>query len=364
MALPAKIQEAADQSKKMIEDLAKAKKGNTEPETPKGPAPGSPEAAALNQDAAEAQDLTPQGEKGKPEGEDQKQEPRAKDADNDLETKSGQPKADGEDGKSGEVDWKEKFETLERRFKTLEGKYNAEVPRYAAQVKELNRNIQGYEAEIRRLKEAQAPPQTGQPPPAGQGQADEIGEIDPNKFEDYGEEMQDLANKLKWAITKIKSLEQEKTQLKQQVGQIDETTRKSEWDRFVDKITQRYSFFNEQDNDPEFQAYLQAEGIDLAGAVNRRDVGRIVEIYKGWPGAVKYAQPPKPEPKEPKVDGQVAPPRGKPTGQNQNTKPMWKRSDISKAYDDIKNGVYTEAEAMKIKQDIFNATREGRISDG
>jgi hypothetical protein len=364
MAIPEKIQEAADQSKKMIEDLAKAKRGgNPEPEPQTGPAPGSPEAAALKQDAAQAQDLDNKGDQRKPEGEDPKQEPRAKDADNDLENKSGQPEGDGGDGgEPDEVDWKEKFETLERRFKTLEGKYNAEVPRYAAHVKELNRNIQGYEAEIRRLKEAQTLPQQGQPPPAGQGQADEIGEIDPKNFEDYGEEMQDLANKLKWAITKIKSLEQEKTQLKQEVGQINETTRKSEWDHFEDKISQRYPCFEQQNHDPEFMAYLRAENVDLAGPVNRRDVDAVVEVYKGWPGAAKYAPTPKPK-QDPNIDNQVAPPRGKPTGQNQNASPMWKRSDISKAYDDIKKGVYTEAEAMKIKRDIFNATREGRITD-
>ncbi len=57
MAVPAEIQQAAENSRKMIEELAKAKKGNPEPE--KGTAPENQDDAALNQDAATAQDVTP-----------------------------------------------------------------------------------------------------------------------------------------------------------------------------------------------------------------------------------------------------------------------------------------------------------------
>jgi regulator of replication initiation timing len=358
MAVPAEIQQAAENSRKMIEELAKAKKGNPAPE---GAAPENQDDAALEKDAAVAQDVQPSKADA---GSELQKEPR----------ESG-PADQGSQGDSagepmGEPQGKVKDAAYwEQRFKTLEGKYHAELPRSYQENKELKRTLQNYEAEIGRLSAENRRLKEG----AGQAQASPVGktddaEINPDQFEDYGDEIKSLVKQFLSTRNEIKSLREENNRLKEQVGGVYAKQSEQTYSEFLGKLREKIPSFDQIDNDPEFLDWIKRSRIDLKAVGSDRDVESAIEIYNSWPGRTKLQQregidPPTPPPPDPQANRrQVAPPKSRPAPPRENRR-TWKRSDIEQFYQDVRRGVYSEEEADKIKRDIFNASREGRVTD-
>lgn len=369
MVLPTKIQQMADEAKRLQKEIAAEKTpGNPETQEPNkeaGPAPNTPEAAALKQDAAQVTDVTPKEVEaeespgdGNPDEETTvaEQEGHEEDQDTVAAEEAGEEKKE----KGGEEYWK-------ARFKSLEGKYKAEVPRYTQELKELKQTLQGYEAEIRRLRDELAAQGRTQPEEPASSDTEEI---DPNVYEEYGDEMKALAEKLNWAIKTVNSLRDENKTLKDQVGGVYQQQSQRDYQHFLNQIRQQYPVFDQQDTHPEFLSWIEEMGIDLNKVAQDRDVEKAIKIYKAWPGASALLEhntsgepPPEADKKKSSnVNKQVAPPRSKPTPPPPSGGATWTREDIRRAYNDIREGKYTDAQAMQIKADIFKAQTEGRVT--
>ncbi len=350
MDLPKHIQDMADEAKRLQQEIASGNaegNGNTEgreTDETKSPAPGTPESDAMKQDAAIAEDITPDLE--------------ADDAPGDLEDFGAEQKPeatqpDGADQRQEEP-WKAKY-------KTLEGKYNAEVPRLSKEVRELKDALRQYQAEIDRLsrveKEAHAAP------------PDIDGDIDIGAYEDYGDEMRDLATKLSWSIQAIKSLKGENDTLKQQLGGVFNYQHQQTYDQFIHAVRQAYPAFDHQDQDPEFLSWVDSMNIDLQAIGQSRDVKKAVDVYRTWNDLTgKYKQQkavnaPTHQADKSRVEKQVAPPRSRPSSQQGGERKAWTRNEIAKVYEDIKRGVYSDSEALKMKQAIFSAQSKGLITE-
>ena len=266
--------------------------------------------------------------------------------------------------KEEKKDRTEDIEYWKHKFRTLEGKYNAEVPRYASEVRTLKQEIRDLKSQVDKKKE--------EPPPSKYK-----GEIDPEAYDEYGDDMKKLAERVSNLLHQVDSLSQENKKLKEQVGDVYKDYTKTSYNSFLDQVRSKLPAFEEQDQDPDFLQWVEDRGIDLATVGKNRDVERAVKIYKDYaklnnPKYLPESEQPKPEVKEEpeveeepkpnkKVKKQVSPPRSRPSPPTEN-KNNWTRDQISQVYKDIQSGVYSEKEAYKLKQQIFKAQKEGNIS--
>lgn len=320
MDLPKNIQEQADKARKLQEDYIKEKTGEKEP------APGSEEAQAFKQDSAQVEEVDVSDE-----------EPIEQEEEEEAPEKEQKDQTDEE-------------ETWESRYKALIGKYNAEVPRYAAEVRELKQ-------ELRELREESRQPQKSDAP--------EMGDLDPNAYEEYGEDMKKLAIQTTQLMKQVKELREENKSLRQGVDKAYESTEKMSYDGFLDKVRKSYPAFDQQDTDPEFLKWVDDMGIDLKTIGQERNVKKAVEVYKAFSNMTgKYQPKEEKKTKEiPKdvVKKQVAPPKSRPAPPEDKGKDIWTREDISNFYRDLQKGKYSQEEGFKIKQKIFKAQSEGNV---
>jgi len=332
MTLPKHIQDGLDKAKEMQEELAKKKAGETI----------SPEEDEPDKEEPEEEETQSEEEKEEPEPKQEPPEPE-------VEKKV--------------VDKESTVEHWKQKYNTLRGMYDADVPRYTAQIREYKKELKELQDQVAELK-ASTKKVDDQP---------EFGDINPNDFEEYGDDMKKLVQQVSSLMKTVNNLKEENSQLKEQVTTVHKTSDRTTYQTFLNEVKKQVPQFTEQDADPDFLSWVSRMGIDLQKIANERDVERAVEVYNGYATLFnKYQQEPEvePEPKpveKPRVDKkevekQVAPPRSRTGEVTQNKKKQWTRDEITKVYDDIKQGVYSEKDAYRLKQKIFLAQREGRIS--
>ena len=326
MDIPKNIQEQADKARKLQEDYIESRK--TEEPEEKAPAPDSTEAQAFKQDSAQVEDVDDSPE------EEEREAPEKE---------------------SEETDHTDEEETWESRYKALIGKYNAEVPRYAAEVRQLKQSMNDLKEENRRFMQSQQQKQE---------EAPEMGDLDPNAYDEYGEDMKKLATQTSQLMKQVKQLREENNLLKQGVDKAYQSTEQMSYEGFLDKVRNAYPAFDQQDTDTEFLAWVDRMGIDLKSIGQERDVNKAIEVYKAFSDMTgKYKPKPTEKPKEPVNDvvkKQVAPPKSRPAPVQEKSN-TWTRENIAQVYKDIQKGVYSEQEAYKLKQQIFKAQQEGNI---
>ncbi|MFW6177370.1 MAG: hypothetical protein ACOC43_03285 [Desulfohalobiaceae bacterium] len=346
MELPRHIQEAADEARKLQKQIAQDKQGS--PDSQQAAAPESEESEADEQSHEESgEEQEEQAQHGEQQEGEQGQQAASEESEHQFDGHD-----QGRDEKGVDY-WKQRFETLK-------GKYDAEVPRQAQEIRELRQQLQEHQKQVQQLQEQkQAQPQ----------ESDK--DISPENYAEYGEEMQALAEKLSWAVQTLNELRQENAKLKEQVGTVYEQQDQQTYQQFLDQVRKQYPHFDQQDQDSEFLQWVEDMGIDLAKIGQQRDVKKAVEVYKSWNDLVgRYGQPnqeTQPQEKSQRlkqgVNKQVSPPKSKPTPPGDGQKKSWTRQDIKRAYDDIKSGRLDEQQALKLKNQIFKAQREGRITD-
>ena len=334
MTLPKHIQDGLDRSIELQKQIAERKTAE--------PAPGSPESEAFKQDAATVTDVKV--------GDDVENDTHIQDQDGD-DTQDTEPKeAPKEEPKPKDED----VEHWKQKFRTLEGKYNAEVPRYAGEVRQLKQEIQNLKTAV------QVAPKTESAP------AIEWGTINPDDYEEYGEDMKKLASQISKLVGTVQELKTENDSLKTQVGTVYQASEQTNFDSFLGKVRQAYPSFDEQDRDPDFIDWVERMGIDLNGIGQSRNVNKAVEVYKAYAQVSGKYQPKPPvvePPANPAVQKQVVPPKSRPApAPDGQKKKMWTRDEINKVYEDIKLGFIKEEQAYKLKQEIFTANAEGRVS--
>jgi len=326
MSLPKHIQDGLDKAKELQENLAKKKTGEEKP-----PAPDSPEAQIYKEDSGVVQDV---------------------DLDNEEETPASPEEPKEEEKK--EVSKEEDFAYWKQKYNTLKGMYDAEVPRYTAQIRELKRDLQDLQSNIESLKQSPVVDQ-------------KVGDINPDDFEEYGEDMKKLVQQVSSLMRNVNKLQDENTKLKKEVTSVAKASHDMSYNDFLKQVRQQVPQFNEQDVDPEFLQWIDSRNIDLNKVAKDRNVKKAVEIYSDYAKlSGKYqTDPPKEEEvdrsKSDRVKQQVAPPRSRPAPVEEKGKKQWTRADVDQVYKDIIKGKYTEQEAFKLKQQIFKAQSDGRI---
>ena len=329
MELPKNIQDGADRAKELQEEYVKGKTGEE-----KEPAPGSQEDQALKQDSASVEDL--------------KEEEKEEEEKEEEEETSPEPK---------KVEKEETVDYWKQKFKTLEGKYNAEVPRYASEVRELKAQISNLQHSFEEMKKIK--PEKQDP---------DMGDLDPNAYEEYGEDMKKLAMQTSTLMKTVRELQKENSQLKDKVGTVQSNSERLSYDSFLEKVKEKYPAFDEQDVDPDFLNWVENMQIDLTTIGQKRDVNKAVEVYRAYAdltGKYKPKETPPPVEKEPEkkrddsaIKRQVVPPKSRPAPLQDKSKKEWNSQSIDKFYKDVLKGLYTEKEALAIKSEIFRAQAE------
>lgn len=266
------------------------------------------------------------------------------------------------------VDW-------EQRYRTLQGKYDSEIPRLTGQVESLQQIISGMQE--RRPEPTPAPAA----PPAQENTTVVVPQED---VETYGEEL--VSASRRWAraevAKEIADLRNEITQLRGAQQQTAQMTTQEHVLNALDNDPSLTGKWRQVNEDPQFIAWLnqvdpftgQQRKVLLRDAFSRGDVNRTGAFFKAYLAehtAVTQDPPPAPPiPPEPgagrpSLEDLAAPGRASgpaPAGAPAE-KRIWSNQDISAFYRDVRRGVYEgrEAEKLRLEQDIFAATTEGRI---
>lgn len=162
--------------------------------------------------------------------------------------------------------------------------------------------------------------------------------------------------------------------LEQSINGVGEMTAKTSAEMFDDALTRQVSNWRQVNTDPAFIAWLQEEDgftgktkLDLlTDAYSTGNLARTVRFFKAYEEVTGQATAPEVTPaKKDNVTKLIAPgkSRGAATPPVQaNNSQIWSKDDISRLYDDKRNGRITQEEFDKYERDLFKAQGEGRIA--
>lgn len=264
-------------------------------------------------------------------------------------------------------------ETYAQKWKTLQGMYNAEVPRLHQQNREMQQRLHHMEQLLANLS-AQ--------PVAQQSSAQVEKFVTEKDVEEYGESI-DMMRKvtreeLGAAAQRIAQLEnvirQMQANVVPQVQAVVQRQQMSNEQQFWSDLSRNVPNWKDVNDNQQFQNWLlEADPLTgitrqtyLEDAQRSLDAVRVANFFRAWleiTGQASVAQPNR-NAAASELERQVTPGRSKNTGAPaSNTAKTYSPSDISKFFNDVKQGKYRgrEAERDRIERDIFSAQREGRI---
>lgn len=270
---------------------------------------------------------------------------------------------------------KDAEETLTQKYRTLQGMYNAEVPRLHSQNKELSGRLQQMEQLLATISQ-----QNGRP----QSQQVEETLITDKDQEEYGESLDVMRRVTREELIPVaqkiaqidRLLQQLQVNVVPQVNAVVQRQAMSAEQQFWSDLTNYAPQWKDINNDPAFQSWLlevdPLSGITrqtiLEDAQNSLDVRRVGNFFKSWlelTGQANVAQNTRRNVSASELERQVAPGKGRNTGNpsGSNAK-MYSPDDIKSFFNDVRQGKYKgrEAERDRIERDIFAAQRDGRIT--
>lgn len=298
-------------------------------------------------------------------------------ADNNAETNGANPPTGNEQSpeSAGSEVVDENSETYAQKWRSLQGMYNAEVPRLHRQNRELTQRLQQMEQLMATLSAQQGST------PAPSGQAEKF--VSDEDVAEYGESIdvmrrvsREEAAALSNRIVQLEgTLRQMQTSVVPQVQAVAHRQAVSADQQFWVDLTQRVPNWRKINDDQKFQDWLLSPdpltGITrqayLEDAQAQLDVGRVSNFFAQWSeitGQASNARPSGRSSASSELEKQVTPGRSRGTGAPaDNQGKTYTRADISKFFDDVKQGRYKgrEAERDRIERDIFAAQRENRI---
>jgi len=270
---------------------------------------------------------------------------------------------------------KDAEETLTQKYRTLQGMYNAEVPRLHSQNKELSGRLQQMEQLLATISQQNGRPQSQQ--------VDETLITDKDQ-EEYGESLDVMRRVTREELIPVaqkiaqidRLLQQLQVNVVPQVNAVVQRQALSAEQQFWTDLTSYAPQWKDINNDPAFQSWLlevdPLSGITrqtiLEDAQNSLDVRRVGNFFKSWlelTGQANVAQNTRRNVSASELERQVAPGKGRntgnPSGSNAKT---YSPDDIKLFFNDVRQGKYKgrEAERDRIERDIFAAQRDGRIT--
>lgn len=297
------------------------------------------------------------------------------------------------------TDWEHQFKSLQGRY----AKAEQDTKRMSGQINDMQRLIASLNAPPPPRQDYQqgqynpssgstdgqggsgvrfSGPIAGRPPPR---------RVTEKEISDYGADLVDVMGRRAMEVAdsvlmpQFQRYDDRLAQLERQIGGVRQTVAYDGQSRMYDILKQEVPNWTQINDSPDFVRWLsmpeplsgQIRHNMLIEAFNGQQTKRVVEFFKHYladqapAGLQGYGQQPGNYPTinsggTPQVDlvSLAAPGRAK-TGQSQVTpeRPIVERAEISQFYRDKAMGRYAgrEAETARIEQEIFAASREGRI---
>lgn len=236
----------------------------------------------------------------------------------------------------------------EHKYKVIEGKYKAEVPRLAAQIRELSQKVSALSAENEGLKSRAPTP------------AQSL--ISPEDREKYGDDLLDVIKRAATEATAAKDAEIEA--LKSRLESLSTTTTKQTEVSFYDRLGQLVPDWVAVNDDDGFHSWLD-EYDELTGkrrqdllseAEDSKDADRVARFFTRW----KANQEQSKTTSQQALAAQVAPDGNKvvkpPAG-----KRYFSRQEIADFYARARKGEVRPEQMVAMEAEIHAASIEGRI---
>ena len=271
-----------------------------------------------------------------------------------------QPQVTPPEPSEPETDWKQ-------RAKTLEGKYNAEVPRLHGQLKDLNTQLANALEQIHQLKTAQPTP----PEPKRQEFVTKDDE------ETFGSDLIDLSRRVvreefaQLAPLVVAEIRKEFAPIREQVGEVQQKTAKTEEERFWSAIDTAVPDWRDIDADQQWLDWL-AESDPMSGKTRQEalneahaamDAPRVASIFKVWKAAFRPVQTPPPanQQKREELQRQVAPAKSRATSTAPATERTWTAEEYERAFDPRLSATMSVDQIQQLQADADRAYAEGRV---
>lgn len=272
------------------------------------------------------------------------------------------------------------LDALTQRYRTLQGMYNADVPRLNAQNKELLARIANLENVLRNASQHQPAPAPAQPAPVQY-----LTEQDKAEYSDSIDVMRKVTREIvepmragyEQRISELQGqLRQMQNTIVPKVNEIGRQQEVSSEQQFWATLSYHVPNWRDINDSADFQSWLLSQdpltGISrqtyLDAAQNELDANRVIAFFVEWTAKTAPVAP-TPNTRSPaaqtELEKQVSPGRGRTVeAPSQGNKKTFSGSQITQFFTDKANGVYRgrEAEAAQIENDIFAATREGRVT--
>lgn len=239
----------------------------------------------------------------------------------------------------------------EQKYKVIANKYSAEIPRYASEVRTLKEDLLAKDAKIASLLAAQT-----QPAPMQKVSAGEI--------EEYGDKFYDFVKRAASEVVPTQSTDYEK--LKESVEQVAKEQQQAARSQFFDQLAALAPQWETLNTDDGFMTWLG--GIDtytdrprqelFDDAYHQLSARRVANFFNGFSGNEQKETEPTHVP--PSMENQVVPTSNR-TNSPPQAKKVWSTTEVAKFYDDVRRGLYKDADMNRIEQDIFAAQTDGRF---
>lgn len=242
------------------------------------------------------------------------------------------------------------------KYQSLKGKYDAEVPRLHHDLRTMRDQISVLNQQLQaKQQEVETPAQS---------------DLNPEAFDEYGEDFRLLVDKLKQAEAEI-------ARLKGDVGAVAQGQAQTRTERFWADVNQLLPGWEEQNSSPAFQQWLgevdPVAGVPRQAILDRAqtnlDAQHIARIFNAWPGKQAPAQKTAPRSS---MEAQVAPNNsGVSGGETVSHQVTYSRADVSSFYRQVAGNsfpfkfkgklVKNNDDARQIEMDFHTAMNEGRI---
>lgn len=277
----------------------------------------------------------------------------------------------------------------EQKYKVLQGKYNAEVPRLQRTVNEqstaigeLRQQLTATQTMLASLGQRQgAAPAAASPAPAGGGKL-----VKDEEVREYGEDLTDYIRRVAQdaimpkVTEQMQPMRQQVEQVRSVAGQVMQRSAQTDQEKMFALLDAQVEGWQQQNEDGQFLEWLQLpdtySGVKrmdlLKQAYERYDGPRVVAFFKGYRNEHAVVTPPAAAAPsgapQRKLEEFVAPgtaKAGTTVTQDGAGKRIWTQAEIKQFYDDCAAGKYRTATGQErkkqIEQDIFAASREGRV---
>ena len=272
-------------------------------------------------------------------------------------------------------------ENLEQRFKVLQGKYNSEVIPLNARVRELTGENGALLQEIAFLKgQLQSQQEAGRPAAEDGVKTKVKSDIDPSSYEEYGEEIVDLAKRYRDQGASIAQLEAKMNGLEKTAEGVQENQREKAVAEFERELTKLCPEWKVQNDDRGFLVWIAQNGLNesLTAALGRLDFEKIANIFNLYPKPNTTPEPP-PKPKV-KVEEEKKPsdpleehvvPKTGGSDETPQSQPSFTTADVNAFYQSYSKGKYpfnacghtvaSRDEAVKLDNEITLAYSKGLV---